>query len=96
MVGTIGSGTGTVHLIEHALAVADSRAALTDLTNAVGAATASAPLGLELTGDRVTAPALQLLLAAAQQLEAAGGFSGFGPCATGTLAALSLHSPERS
>lgn len=96
MVSNTGSGTSAVHLIEHALAVADSRAALTETVGAVGGACASAPLGLELTGDAPTSPALQILLAAAQHLAGAGGFAGFGPQASGALAALSLHSPERS
>lgn len=96
MVSNIGSGTGTVHLIEHALAVADSRAALTGLTAAVSTASSADPHGLELTGDTATVPALQLLLAAERTLTGAGGFSGFGPRAAGLLAALSLQHPERS
>ncbi|TGD67351.1 hypothetical protein EYC08_01385 [Tabrizicola sp. WMC-M-20] len=96
MVNNIGSGTGTVHLIERALAVADSRAALTELNAAVSAASPAAPLGLELTGDKATVPAMQLLLAAARMLAGTGAFSGFGPQASGAMAALSIHSPERS
>ncbi|WP_146036562.1 hypothetical protein [Pseudotabrizicola formosa] len=92
----IGSGAGRVHLVDHALAVADSRAALSGLTAAVGTASAAEPLGLDLTGEAATVPALQLLLAAARALAAAAAFSGFGPQATRALAALSLHSPERS
>ena len=94
MVSNIGSGTGTVHLIEHALAVADSRAALSVLTAAVSTASPSDPHGLELTGDKATVPALQLLLAAERTLTGAGGFSGFGPRASAVLSALSIHSPE--
>lgn len=95
MDSNIGSGTGTVHLIEHALAVADSQAALARLRAAISAASPAEPLGLELTGDTPTTPALQLLLAAERGLTTAGGFSGFGPHAAAVLSALCVPTPEQ-
>ncbi|MFN4156261.1 MAG: hypothetical protein ACK4HF_16565 [Paracoccaceae bacterium] len=86
---------GTVHLITHTLAVADSRDALAALATAVAAAAPATPLGLELTGDTPTAPALQLLVAAARGLAGTGAFSGFGPQASAALGALSIDIPAR-
>lgn len=95
MLNHVGPGNGTVHLIDQSLAVADSRAALAALVAAVDAATSDAPLGLELTGDTPTAPALQHLIAAARSLAGAGAFSGFGACASRALGALSIDIPAR-
>ncbi|MDR7126076.1 hypothetical protein [Pseudotabrizicola sp. 4114] len=95
MVSIVGSGNGTVHLIDQALAVADSRAALAALVAAVDTATPDSPLGLELSGDTPTAPALQLLIAAARGLAGPGAFSGFGACASRALGALSIDIPGR-
>ncbi|RGP38597.1 hypothetical protein [Pseudotabrizicola alkalilacus] len=95
MLSQVGSGNGTVHLIDQSLAVADSKAALAVLVAAVEAATPDAPLGLELTGDTPTAPALQHLIAAALGLAGAGAFSGFEACASRALGALSIDIPIR-
>ena len=95
MVSSVGSENGAVHLIDHALAVADSKNALVAVTAAVGGATPDGPLGLELTGNTPTAPALQLLVAAARSLAGTGAFSGFGACASRVLGALSIDIPAR-
>ncbi|MFN4099891.1 MAG: hypothetical protein ACK4GT_08945 [Pararhodobacter sp.] len=94
MTGTIEPATGTVHVIDQDLSVADAREALTSLNGAAKAAGPESPLGLELTGTHATAPALQLLIAGAGTLAAAGAFAGFGPTAAKALGAVSVNTPS--